>query len=88
MPEGLIGYYKGDLITVDGEEKLRDYIGSNHARILNSSYSVDDNTQTFGSSTAALSAEINAPSNDIYVGTPVTLSAKYSDSAKKALLEH
>ena len=83
MPEGLIGYYKGDLITVDGEEKLRDYIGSNHARILNSSYSVDDNTQTFGSSTAALSAEINAPSNDIYVGTPVTLSAKYSDSAKK-----
>ena len=83
MPEGLIGYYKGDLITVDGEEKLRDHIGSNHARILNSSYSLDNSTQTFGSSTAELSAEINAFTSDVYVGTPVTLSAKYSDSAKK-----
>ena len=83
MPEGLIGYYKGQLITVDGEEKLRDYVGGNHARLLNSSYSLDDSNETFGNSTAELSATINAINGNVYAGTPVTLSAAYSDAAKK-----
>ena len=81
MPEGLIAYYKGDLIEVDGRQMIREYITGNHAEILNSNYEATTSTVTLSKPTdITLSAEINPVSNEVYVGTPVKLSATYSDA--------
>ena len=82
LPEGLIAYYKGDLITVDGKKMLREYISGNHAEILNSNYKSQSSDISLERSSVAVSAKIN-PVGDVYVGTPVTLSAVYSDAVTK-----
>ena len=82
LPEGLIAYYKGDLITVDGKQMLREYINGNHAEILNNNYEATTSTVSLTRPTGiTLSASINNVSGDIYAGIPVKLSATYSDAA-------
>ncbi len=80
MPEGLIAYYKGDLITVDGKQMLREYISGNHAEILNNNYEATTSTITLTKPTSTLTASIDAVSSEVYAGMPVKLSATYSDA--------
>ena len=80
MPDGLIAYYKGDIITVDGKQMLREYISGNHAEILNSNYEATTSTITLTKPTSTLTASIDAVSSEVYAGIPVKLSATYSDA--------
>ena len=82
LPDGLIAYYKGDITTVNGKKMLREYISGNHAEILNSNYKSSSSDLVLPLSSVAVSAEIN-PVGDVYVGTPVELSAVYSDAVTK-----
>ncbi len=79
-PDGLIAYYKGDLITVDGRQMLREYISGNHAEILNNSYEAATSDVVLTSPTSTLTASIDAVSGEVYAGIPVKLSATYSDA--------
>ena len=81
MPDGLIAYYKGDLVTVDGKQMMREYISGNHAEILNNNYEATTSTVSLTNPTSTLTASINAVSSDVYAGMPVKLSATYSDAA-------
>ena len=80
MPDGLIAYYKGDLITVDGKQMLREYISGNHAEILNNNYEAVTSTVALTKPTSTLTASIDAVSSEVYAGIPVKLSATYSDA--------
>lgn len=80
MPDGLIAYYKGDLITVDGKQMLREYISGNHAEILNNNYEATTSTVTLTKPTSTLTASIDAVSSEVYAGIPIKLSATYSDA--------
>ena len=80
MPDGLIAYYKGDLITVDGKQMLREYINGNHAEILNNNYEATTSTIALTKPTSTLKASIDAVSGEVYAGMPVKLSATYSDA--------
>lgn len=82
MPEGLVAYYKGDLIEVNGQQMMRECISGNHAEILNNSYeAVESNVALSKPSSGSLTASINAVNKDVYAGTPVEFSATYSDKA-------
>ena len=83
LPDGLVAYYKGDVITENGSAKLREYIGGNHAQILNNNYSVETSSKNMGKTSATLSASIDPVTTDVYAGVPVKLSATYSDAATK-----
>ena len=80
IPDGLIAYYKGDLITVDGKQMLREYINGNHAEILNNNYEATTSTIALTKPTSTLKASIDAVSGEVYAGMPVKLSATYSDA--------
>ena len=80
MPDGLIAYYKGDLITVDGKQMLHEYINGNHAEILNNNYEATTSTIALTKPTSTLKASIDAVSGEVYAGMPVKLSATYSDA--------
>ena len=80
MPDGLIAYYKGDLITVDGKQMLREYISGNHAEILNNNYEATASTVSLTKPASTLTASIDAVSGDVYAGMPVKLTATYSDA--------
>lgn len=80
MPDGLIAYYKGDLVTVDGRKMMREYISGNHAEILNNNYEPIESTVSLTKPTSTLTAGINAINSEIYAGMPVKLSATYSDA--------
>ena len=83
LPDGLIAYYKGDVITENGSAKMREYVSGNHAEILNSNYSVETSSKSLGNTSATLTASINPVTETIYAGVPVKLSATYSDAATK-----
>ena len=83
LPDGLVAYYKGDVITEDGTAKLREYYSGNHAEILNNNYSVETSSLSMGKTSATLSASINPVTETIYAGVPVKMSATYSDAATK-----
>ncbi|MCM1029428.1 MAG: DUF5013 domain-containing protein [Pseudoflavonifractor sp.] len=84
LPEGLVAYYKGDVITIDGKEYLRERVGGNHARLKGAGYA-ERESSLFAFSTPeaeALNAEIVVPTTPIYAGTPVSFSAKASSSVE------
>ena len=83
LPDGLVAYYKGDVITQDGTTMLRECVSGNHAAILNTSYSVETSSKNMGKTAATLSASIDPVTSTIYAGTPVKFSATYSDAATK-----
>ena len=81
MPQGLIAYFNGALITdKDGTQRLFDCVGGHHAT-LQGNYTIEDkNMPTMKTPTEALSISINAPKATVYAGIPVTLSATHSTS--------
>ena len=76
LMDKLLVYYKGDVIRSGGEYKLRDY-GPNrtHASLLNANFSVIPATDLELSSSSLLAPQVVAPTEDIYVGVPVKLTA-------------
>lgn len=80
MPDGLIAYYKGDLVTVEGQQMMREYVNGNHAEILNNNYEATTSSVSLNRPTSTLSASINAVNGDVYAGMPIKLSATYSDA--------
>ena len=83
LPDGLVAYYKGDVITQDGTAMLRECVSGNHAAISNTSYSVETSSKNMGKTAATLSASIDPVTSTIYAGTPVKFSATYSDAVTK-----
>lgn len=76
QPEGLIAYYKGDVLQMDGDAYLRDHTpAQNHAKIANSNYEV----LTTGSQTmiydSSLKLSVVDPEGEVVVGQPITLRA-------------
>lgn len=81
MPNGLIAYYKGDLITVDGRQMVREYISGKHAEILNSNYEAVSSTISLGTpASSSLTASINDVNGYIYAGMPTLLSATFGEA--------
>ena len=75
LPEGLIAYYKGDVIEVDGQTALRDHTsGVHHATITNDNFSVSS-TGASVTYESATNISIVQPTTDVVVGQPVTLQA-------------
>ena len=83
LPDGLIAYYKCDIINEDGTAKLREYVNGNHAPILNYNYSAETSSIELNKTTAKLTATIDQIEDEVCVGVPVKLSATYSDAVKK-----
>lgn len=81
MPDGLLAYYKGNVLTQDGSTYLRDCIGGHHARILNTLFTATNSpTHTYGSPAGEAEATICVPEGGIYAGVPTTLTATRSES--------
>ena len=80
-PKGLIAYYKGDIITVDGKSMLHEYIASRHGEFLNSRYSSAGGYSLNGGTSP--SVDINTISGNVYAGTPVKLSATCNNAVSK-----
>ena len=82
LPDGLVAYYKGDVITENGSTLLRECVSGNHAAILSNTYSIET-SESMGKTKATLTANINPVTGTIFAGIPVKLSATYSDAATK-----
>ena len=85
LPDGLIAYYKGDIMTENGNAVLREYTSGNHATILNNNYTVETSNKSLGKTKATLSASINPVTSTLHAGVPVKMSATYSDAATKII---
>lgn len=88
LPENLIAYYKGDTLhSNDGKIMLRECIANNHAEIHNNNFAMLQtsrvNNPKLSSPTEAMSVAINEPTETIYAGLPVRLSATYNNSVCK-----
>lgn len=81
-PKGLIAYYKGDIINVNGKNMLHEYISSKHGEFLNNSYSSVTSSQSLNGNTSP-SVNINTISGSVYVGAPVKLSATYNNAVSR-----
>ena len=85
MPDGLLAYYKGDIIDQDGLSYLRDCVGGHHALLANSNWKQEvpakqptlhrpkDNTNIL---------EIDEPEQPVYAGIPVTLTTTRGDAIR------
>ena len=84
LPEDLLAYFKGDLITgADGVQRMNDCVGGHHATFLNSSYSVVTNDlPTYTISDEDPVASINVP-QEIFVGIPFDVTATYNSVVNK-----
>lgn len=85
MPNGLIAYYKGDIIEINGVPHLRDCVGGHHAPISNqlaAFYKEVDNEKKFGQEVNvginSINTKIIAPEN-LVVGQPAEFTATYPD---------
>jgi PKD repeat protein len=80
MPEGLMAYYKGDMITnAEGTQVLYDYVGNNHATLHNNSYvMVGENMPVLSTASESVYVNIEVPTT-VYANVPVTFTATYND---------
>lgn len=87
QPEGLLAYYKGDLITVAGQPMLRDHSGNGfHATLTDTNYACTDGApDKLEPATDLGQVTINTPATEVYAGIPVTLSANPPAGATKLL---
>ncbi len=85
LPNDLIAYYKGDLITVDGEEKMRDHsAGQHHASFIGDNHAIEtSNVPGAYYDYSTPKVEIEQPTGTVYAGQPVTLTATGSTSIQK-----
>lgn len=85
QPDGLLAYYKGDLITVGGQTMLRDHSGhGHHATLLDTNYACEEGMPDLvKASTSLTKVSINEPQGEVVAGQPVTLTATASAGAHK-----
>lgn len=82
MPAGLIAYYKGDVIEIDGKPYLRDCVGGYHAPLMDNATQVaatdlELNDKAAGSITTS-SVRIQGAAS-VVAGQPAAFTAKYPD---------
>ena len=84
MPQGLLAYYKGDIITIDGKPYLRDCVGGYHAPLTGSGYKQVDSDMKLGepSGYSFTNTSISG-ARTIEAGQPLTLKANYQDHVKQ-----
>lgn len=81
-PADLLAYFKGDLITLDGNACLRDHSGhARHAKVLGGTCRALSMSGTNVKVPAGIEVALEAPSAPVYLGMPVTLKAVPSLSA-------
>ena len=79
MPQGLVAYLKGDLITNDeGGQVMYDCVGGHHATLQGNYTEVYENMPKFDTPSEEPTVSIDAPKGVIYAGIPVTLTATYN----------
>ena len=84
MPQGLVAYLKGDLITgADGEMVMFDCVGGHHATLQGSYTEVAENMPTLGTPTEDPTISINVPEGAVYAGVPVALTATFNNTVSR-----
>lgn len=84
MPQGLISYFKGDLIAdAEGNQVMYDCVGGYHATLVGTYNEVLENMPTLGTPTEAPEISINTPGSTVYVGIPVTLTANFNNAVNR-----
>lgn len=83
MPHGLLAYYKGDVIEIDGKRYLRDCVGGHHAPLQDDKCSQVAATDlvlnnTPGGNIASTSVRILGPTS-VVAGQPAAFTAQYPD---------
>lgn len=85
LPDGLLAYYKGDIIQIDGKPYLRDCVGGHHAPIIRSSAdsyeqvnSDKELTPAAASNFYSSTTKITAPTT-VVAGQPALFEAVYPD---------
>ena len=82
LPDDLIAYFKGDMITENGETKYRNALGKNHGILHDSKATNVSSTQpAIQASTDLSSLVINVPAEGVKAGVPAAFSATCSDGA-------
>ena len=85
MPEGLMAYYKGDLIQKDGLWYMRDCVGGHHALLTNLNYTQEVPSRQptlYRPKDAENVLSIDEPSEAIYAGIPTTLTTTRGDGIR------
>lgn len=89
MPQHLLAYYKGDIVTIDGKPYLRDCVGGHNAPIANAESSTyaevasdKELSHTAKGTISKNNTRITAPAS-AEAGQPVTFDGSYSDGARK-----
>ena len=81
MPQGLIAYLKGDLVTnAGGDLVMYDCVGGHHATLQGNYVAVSANLPSLGLSGGTPDVLIEDPVGTVYAGVPVTLTAAYNDA--------
>ena len=84
LPQGLVTYIKGDLITdKEGNPLLYDCVGGHHATLQGNYSVVNTDALGLGAVTGSPSISINEPQGTVYAGIPVTFGATYSASVNR-----
>lgn len=82
LPDGLMAYYKGDIIQIGDNSYLRDCVGGHHALLTNSNYAQETpatQPTLYRPKDAENILSINEPSETVYAGIPVTLTTTRGD---------
>ncbi len=82
QPDGLMAYYKGDVIEIDGASYLRDCVGGHHALISNVSFTEEAPTKQpalYRPKDSENILTIDEPAETVYAGIPVTLTTTRGD---------
>ena len=86
LPKGLMAYYKGDTLSLNGKTYLNDCVGGNHARILNEKFlSIGHTGLRLNSPSAKITVSIDSLSQPVYAGVPVKCTASYSSGVTELL---
>lgn len=86
MPQGLIAYYKGDIIMIDGKPYLRDCVGGHHAPINGAGYAQVNSDKTFKeipTRNFSFSGTFITGDRTVEAGQPLLLKANYEDHTKE-----
>lgn len=84
-PDGLIAYFKGDIIELNGQSYLRDCIGGHHALLTNMNYAQvvpDKQPALYRPKDTTNKLAINQPTEPVYAGIPVTLGTDRGDGIR------
>lgn len=86
MPDGLIAYYKGDIINIDGVDYMRDCVGGHHAPFTNVNYVQEVPTKQptlYRPKDSENILRINEPSEPVYAGIPTTITTTRGDAIRE-----